>query len=287
MEKRPNLFIIGFPKTGTSALFEMLGRHPDIYPSILKEPGSERHFKYFHPECSQEHRQYMDNFKNVAGERWIMDGTVGYSLNIASAAEIKAFSPSARIVVGLRDPLDCVASSCHQIEKNTGRKIDLKAAIRSGEKFTLPRFFPVCKRYFEVFGAPSIHVYQFSDFQASNTRVVRDICGFLGLPSVRVKEEVKNVSVQPRSGSLGSVYAELMGAEWAVDLRQTWKRQSRYTYNFASDLARRLLTKRASHLSTIRNDPSLVTIIRERWHDDVQQLSTLLDVDLLKTWGFR
>ena len=35
----PNLFIVGFPKTGTTTLFDTLAQHPDIFPSKRKEPG--------------------------------------------------------------------------------------------------------------------------------------------------------------------------------------------------------------------------------------------------------
>ncbi len=36
--KRPNFFIIGAPKCGTTSLARWLGSHPRIYMSPLKEP---------------------------------------------------------------------------------------------------------------------------------------------------------------------------------------------------------------------------------------------------------
>lgn len=284
VEIRPNLFIIGFPKTGTSALFEMLGQHPDIYPAVLKEPGKEKHFRYFNPSCTDEYREYMDNFRNAASERWIMDGTVGYSLNIQSAEEIKAFSPNARIVIGIRNPLDRVASACHQIEKNTGKKINLKSAILRGDSFARLSYFPICQRYFQCFGAASIFVYQYSDFQASNARIVADLFRFLELPVPTIKPEIKNRSVQPRRGSLGRIHGVLMGSGWSVGLRTAWKRRSRHTYNLVSEQMLRLLTKQTNYSTVIREDASLVRILHERWREDVQQLSVLLGVDLLEAW---
>lgn len=35
---RPNLFIIGAPKCGTTSLYEYLYGHPEIYMSPVKEP---------------------------------------------------------------------------------------------------------------------------------------------------------------------------------------------------------------------------------------------------------
>ena len=36
--KKPNTFIIGAPKCGTSAMANYLDQHPDIYVSPIKEP---------------------------------------------------------------------------------------------------------------------------------------------------------------------------------------------------------------------------------------------------------
>lgn len=35
---KPNLFIIGSMKSGTSSLFAYLGNHPEIFTSPVKEP---------------------------------------------------------------------------------------------------------------------------------------------------------------------------------------------------------------------------------------------------------
>ena len=35
---KPNLFIVGFAKCGTTALHEYLSTHPNVHPSFPKEP---------------------------------------------------------------------------------------------------------------------------------------------------------------------------------------------------------------------------------------------------------
>ena len=42
MTRLPDFFIVGHPKSGTTALYEMLRRHPQIYMPDGKEPGSSR-----------------------------------------------------------------------------------------------------------------------------------------------------------------------------------------------------------------------------------------------------
>lgn len=265
-------------------MFEMLGQHPDIFPAVLKEPGKEKHFRYFDPACLEEHREYMGNFSGVASERWIMDGTVGYSLNLNSSEEIRAFSPDARIVIGIRNPLDRVASACHQIERNTGKRIDLKSAILRGDNFTRPSYYPQCQRYYQCFGRASVYVYEYSDFQASNARVVADVCRFLELPVHGINPEIKNRSVQPRPGALGKIHGVLMGSAWSMSLRAAWKRRSRHTYNLVSEQTLRLLTRETNYSAIIRSDPELVRLLHNRCREDVRLLSSLLGVDLLERW---
>jgi len=47
--KKPNFFIVGFAKSGTSALHFLLSQHPDIYMSSVKEPH------YFSKDITLEH----------------------------------------------------------------------------------------------------------------------------------------------------------------------------------------------------------------------------------------
>ena len=38
MKKKPNLFIVGAPKCGTTFLYQYLKKHPDVYFPNFKEP---------------------------------------------------------------------------------------------------------------------------------------------------------------------------------------------------------------------------------------------------------
>ena len=54
--RKPNLFVIGAPKCGTTALCEYLSRHPKICFSDPKEA------KYFHTDFHKSHRQNVAVF---------------------------------------------------------------------------------------------------------------------------------------------------------------------------------------------------------------------------------
>ena len=36
--KRPNLFIVGAPKSGTTSIYNYLKNHPEVFMSPIKEP---------------------------------------------------------------------------------------------------------------------------------------------------------------------------------------------------------------------------------------------------------
>ena len=52
MPQIPNLFIIGAPKTGSTALAEILNLHPEIYLDPRKEPRYfDQHIIFDDPKC--------------------------------------------------------------------------------------------------------------------------------------------------------------------------------------------------------------------------------------------
>jgi len=85
--KKPNLFIVGHPRTGTSALHDALDQHPDIFMSIPKEPvyfAKDLHAesdlfhkkpKYFH---FRSEKQYLKIFKQCAHEKIAGESTAVY-----------------------------------------------------------------------------------------------------------------------------------------------------------------------------------------------------------------
>lgn len=125
--KKPNLFILGAPKCGTTALSHWLSLHPEIYVSKVKEPH------YF----SEEHKltpdldAYERLFQGASEKhRWICEASVWYLFSDTAVANIKSYSPNARYVVMLRNPIDLVVSM-HEQHKFNGNELqgDLREAL--------------------------------------------------------------------------------------------------------------------------------------------------------------
>src|ERR1700719_2015583 len=105
----PNLFIVGAPKSGTTALATYLGGHPDVFVA-----GKE--LSYFGSDLE---------FRTTKGGRWRIgddtylewvardgdvkcrtDRSVFYLYSSQAAGEIHAFDPDSRVIALLRIPVD-------------------------------------------------------------------------------------------------------------------------------------------------------------------------------------
>jgi len=127
--KRPNFFIIGAPKCGTTSLASWLGEHPNIFMSMPKEP---RFFNtdYEAPGRPNSLSEYEKLFKNTKEcHKVIGEATTGYLRSNAAVPYILKYSPDSRFVVCLRNPVEMVFSVHSQLVKmGIETEVDFKRA---------------------------------------------------------------------------------------------------------------------------------------------------------------
>jgi len=107
--KRPNFFIIGAPKCGTSSLAAWLGEHPQAFMSEPKEPS------FFDTDnelgVAKTLTQYLRIFENAKDDHLAVgEASVGYLFSQVAVRNIIEFNPSAKFIVLLRNPLEMVVS---------------------------------------------------------------------------------------------------------------------------------------------------------------------------------
>lgn len=109
--KKPNFFIIGAPKCGTTSLAAWLGEHPNIYMSPVKEP----HFycSDFNVKIIPTQAEY-DRLFQRAGEQHIAVGEASTSYLYSQVAihRIEQELPESRYIVMIRNPVE-MAQSLH------------------------------------------------------------------------------------------------------------------------------------------------------------------------------
>src|SRR5258706_10449866 len=103
----PDFFIVGAPKCGTTAMNDYLGQHPDIYmaPKELHYFGADLKIKDKISESA-----YLQYFKNAGNKKILGEASVWYLFSGTAAKEIKNFSPDAKILIMLRNPVEVVYS---------------------------------------------------------------------------------------------------------------------------------------------------------------------------------
>lgn len=108
--KKPNLFLVGAMRCGTTAMYTYLKQHPEIFMSSLKEPhffGSDIHHTNRPINTCEE---YLSLFSDVGSERIVGEASTSYLYSTNASSEIGNFCNSANIIIMLRNPIDVMYS---------------------------------------------------------------------------------------------------------------------------------------------------------------------------------
>jgi hypothetical protein len=215
----PNLFIVGAPKCGTTAVYHYLADHPDIFMAPFKEPhffGSDLTNRY----GMQDRTQYLRLFADAGDVRWRGEASVYYLMSLRAAAEIREFAPDARILITLREPVETMYSLHAQRVFSGNEDIrDFQAALEAeadrargkqiprGCKFVealqyrkVVQYRAQLERFLAAFGRDRVKIILFDDLRVDVSAVYRDILAFLELPDDgRIDFEVHNLNERPKS----------------------------------------------------------------------------------------
>ncbi|HZS33637.1 MAG TPA: sulfotransferase domain-containing protein [Methylomirabilota bacterium] len=198
--RHPDLFVVGAPKCGTTALYTYLRRHPEVFMSPLKEAhffGTDLRF-VDRPPLSE--REYLGYFAGARNERCVGEASVWYLYSTRAALEIKRFSAAARIVVMLRNPVDLMyALHAERVVQGSEPIREFAAALRAeprrrqgldpprrglvdaGLYRAVAHYPDQLMRYFETFGRERVHVIVFDDLVADAAAVYAATARFLGV----------------------------------------------------------------------------------------------------------
>ena len=234
--KKPNLFIVGHPKSGTTALYNFLRQHPNIFMSPIKEPrffckDFIKESDLFHKQkCfyldawSREQAAYLSLFADVKSEKIIGECSTSYLYSKVAAAEIHKFNPRAKIIILLREPVSFLYSLYSQtafllarenvkdfktsisLEKQRKLGQDIPSAIKHPSALFHSERIKYCEqfvRYYDLFGKSNVKVNIYEVFKENNKAVYNEILKFLDVNTNFVpKFDRHNTSQKPRFVSL-------------------------------------------------------------------------------------
>jgi hypothetical protein len=217
--RRPDFFIVGAFKSGTTALYEYLRQHPQVFMPFHKEPlffGDDLNRRY----GRMTQQQYLGLFRDAQAGQRVGEASTWYLYSASAAHEIAAFSPDAQIIVMLRNPVDVMYAQHSQLLFNSSEDLtDFRAALdaeparRRGERIPhgplrpenlyyreSVRFAEQLERYLDTFGPERVHVIVFDDFVADTAATYRATLDFLGVDgSFAPRFDVFNESKRVRS----------------------------------------------------------------------------------------
>lgn len=202
MAAKPNFFIVGAPKCGTTALYEYLRPHPNIFMASHKEP----HF-FADDLGTYPFIKTMDDYTRLfagAGERHqrVGEASVYYLRSHTAIANIRKYSPDARLIAMFRNPVEMLHSfhaqllyvaeesesdfeAAWRLQEQRRKGIHLPPRSRGGflvQYAEMARFGTQAERMLSVFPREQVKIILYDDFAASPQAVYDDVIAFLGIP---------------------------------------------------------------------------------------------------------
>jgi hypothetical protein len=310
--KVPDFFIVGNPKCGTTALYEMLRRHPQIYMPDLKEPwffASDMRYRFKPPRSAalpETLEVYLSLFDAAGPEQRIGEASSSYLWSSTAASRIADLRPDARIIAILREPASFLRSLHLQLlqtdvetKKDLAQALSLEAARREGRKIPRRshrpqlllysnhvRYVEQLRRYHAAFPPEQVLVLIYEDFRRDNEATVRTVLRFLDVdetspvdvldanPSTRMRSQQLNELVHAISVGRGPVSRAVKAGVKAL------------TPGRLRSGALRVTQRHVVHGSTRPPDEALMLELRRRYKGEVIALSEYLGRDLVSMWGY-
>lgn len=290
--KPPDFFIVGAPKSGTSAMNDFLGQHPEIFMA-----KKELHF--FGSDLAMDNTPGLDEYLRFFAEgmagKLMGEASVWYLYSVTAAAEIKAFNPEAKIIIMLRNPFEMMPALHRQNLMDANENItDFLQALsavdeRSNglkrppdcEHVSCLLYSKVClyssqvKRYIDAFGKERVYVVIYDDFKANNLLEYRKLLTFLGVDD-RFEPVVREVNA---GKSLLNPRLQRLMKHPPANLKRGFRAivPSRRVRHGLMDLTVRLNVKKSIGSDRMPNYPAE---LKQDIDDDIRTLGNMLSRDL-------
>jgi Sulfotransferase domain len=302
----PDFFIIGHAKSGTTALYEMLRAHPQIYMPDLKET---RFFaRELHPHSGPQHpgtlAEYAALFDSALPAQRTGEASPSYIRSHTAATEIAQLRPDARIIAILREPASFVRSlhlellQAHvETEKDLAKALALEPSRRRqrerGEA-QIPQsllysehahYVEQLGRYAAVFPPEQMLVLIYDDFRADNEGTVRQLLRFLEVDdAVPIAVTEANPTVLVRSPRLYGIARSLYLGRGPVARPAKAAIKALTSRRLRHDAL--TVQRRLQWGSPLVPDEDLMLELRRRCKSEVVAVSEYLDRDLVTLWGY-
>ena len=295
--KKPNFFIVGAPKCGTTALYSYLCTHPNIFLPRWKEPHLFASDLREGRSWTRTLDEYLRLFRKAKPcHIAIGEASVAYLFSQVAIPKIHEFNPEARLLAMVRNPIEMTQShhlqalyNFNEDEEDFEKAWNLQKTRRRGERIPStcrnPVFLQYAKvaslgeqieRLLKVFPREQVRVVVFDDFTNSTLSVYKDILEFLGVP-YDGRTEFPKVNV--RKAHRYRFFARLLlRPPRFLNTIAVWMRKLLRTHQLGIGTALTNLAKKRVEEKTLSHE--FKQELAETFRKDVELLSRLLDRDL-------
>lgn len=199
--RKPDFFIVGGPRCGTTALYTYLREHPAVFMPHMKE------CHFFADDFSAFRRVdgltgYLELFHGAGPQHTAVgEASVYYFMSAVAMENIYRFAPSAKIILMVRNPVDMLQSLHQVLVKSLHEDVDdferawrLQPDRKRGLRIPCSCRLPACLQYAQVgrfgehlrrmrriFPKQQIHLILFDDFASDTRRAYESTLQFLGV----------------------------------------------------------------------------------------------------------
>jgi hypothetical protein len=294
VQRMPNLFIVGAPKCGTTALTRYLRHHPDVFVA-------RKELHYFGQDLTFRNKQrltlpeYLAFYDGALTQRYRCDSSVWYMSSTTAAKEIAEAAPGARLIVMLRNPVDMLYSLHSELlfqgdedipdfaealdaeeDRREGRRIPPDSDIPWALQYRdIARFSAQIERFFGTFDTTSVHVILYDELAADPGLIYRRLLEFLEIdPEVVPEFPVVNSNKIVRSPFVRQFLRyppEPLRRIGRLALRTQESRRS---------FGKRLVLANTTNKARQTLDPQLRARLEEEFVPEVEHLAELIGRDL-------
>jgi len=207
----PNLFIVGFPRSGTTSIHNYLNKHKEIKMSDIKEIGffcddfKESTYVSERWPCPKNIEEYLSFFEE-GPERYIGESTPFYIFSKVAARNIYSFNSESKLLISIREPLDFLISlyqwnrmksksKRETFSEFINRDVKMKSDEEGNYESVLERtnYANYLKSYLNAFPKENIKIILYDNLKQNTEKEYEDILSFLELPSTHVRRfEIHN-----------------------------------------------------------------------------------------------
>lgn len=270
--RRPNLFIVGAPRCGTTSLHYTLDDHPAIFMTDLKEPG------YFVPEVDaypKDPQWYLGLFESAGDAEVVGESSTHYAklpTYDGVPERIAQFCHAPRFIYLMRDPIDRIVSQYWKAVRQNAEHRPMRLAIRRDVEYVAFSDYRMqLEPYFETFGRDRVLTVTFEELVGEPAEVLRRIFGWLGVdpdegPDTLAKRNATGAEVTVVRG---------LGLLRRFRHSELWASLAPYVPSALKTVGKRLSERRAPPEEV--EEQKVAEILRPRLRPKVEELESYLE----------